>query len=93
MFLPQFFISSAGNSVTQSDAPANNLISVIHDVICCLGDDITHKKIRAEASQDEERPTFVAQENVTIAIAQQDVTKQLPHIKERHRNRNKCTCV
>jgi hypothetical protein len=76
MFLPQFFISSAGDSVTQSGAPTNSLISVIHDVICCLGDDPTHKELRAEASQDEERPTFVAQENVTIAIAQQDVTKQ-----------------
>jgi hypothetical protein len=62
MFLPQFFGSSASDSTSQSSAPADSLISVIHEVIRDLEDDHTHKELSAEASQAEERPLVVAQE-------------------------------
>jgi hypothetical protein len=76
MFLPQFFESSAGDSMTQLGAPMDSLIPVIHDVIRGLEDDPTQKELRVETSQAKERPPVVAQENVITAVAQQDVTKQ-----------------
>jgi hypothetical protein len=70
MFLPQFFGSSASDSATQSGAPADSLILVIHDVIRGLEDDPTQKELHAEASQAEERHVVIAQDNVTSAVAQ-----------------------
>jgi hypothetical protein len=67
MFLPQFFGSSAGDSVTQPGALGVSFVSVINDIICGLEDG---------PFQKEERSPVIAQENVTTAVAQHDVTKQ-----------------
>jgi hypothetical protein len=66
--------SSVDDSVTQSSAPGDSFVIVINDVIRSLENDPTQKKLRAEASQAEKRPTVVALENVSSSIAQQNVS-------------------
>jgi hypothetical protein len=65
MFLPQFFGSSAGDSVTQSNAPEDSFASVIKDVIRALEDNPTQKEVHVDVSRAEERPLVVAQEDVS----------------------------
>jgi hypothetical protein len=74
--LRQVLGSIAGDSVTQFSVPVDCYASVIKDVIHSLEDDPTQKELRVEASQVEERPPVVAQENVPSVVAQQDVSKQ-----------------
>jgi hypothetical protein len=54
----------------------DNFVLVINDVIRGLEEDPIQKELWAEASQAEERPPVVAQENVTTSVERQDVTKQ-----------------
>jgi hypothetical protein len=60
MFLPQFFGSSASDSVTQSGAVGNSFVSVINDVICGLEEDATQKELHAKTSRAKERSPVVA---------------------------------
>jgi hypothetical protein len=94
MFFPQFFGSSASDSATQSGAPADSLILVIHDVIRGLEDDPTQKELHAEASQAEERHVVIAQDNVTSVVAQQDVTKQpVTYKRKAKKQKQVCMCI
>jgi RecA-family ATPase len=92
MFVPQFVGSSAGDSATQSSVPGDSFAVVINNVIRGLEVDPTQKELCAEASQAEERSPVAAHENVTTAIAQQDIIKQ-PATYVRKAKKQKQVCV
>jgi hypothetical protein len=80
--------------VTQSGVVGDNFVSVIIYVIHGLEEDPTQKEHRAEASQTEERPPLVAQENVTTNVAQQDVPKQsATYFRKAKKQKQVCACV